>query len=79
MLRQYWCELCDVVVEGVIMVVVSVSHLEEGPIDFHHLILKGPMRVSEVSAGVLHLQFIIGISSIYSLGYLSLPRLFWSP
>ena len=56
MLRQYWCELCDVVVECVIMVVVSVSHLEEGPVDFHHLILEGPMRVSEVPACMLHLH-----------------------
>lgn len=46
------------VVECVIMVVVSVSHLEEGPVDFHHLILKGPMRVSEVPTCMLHLQFI---------------------
>ena len=70
MLRKYWCELCDVVVEGVIMVVVSVSHLEEGPVDFHHLILEGPVRVSEVPAGVLHLQFIIVMSFISSLGYM---------
>ena len=70
MLRKYWCELCDVVVEGVIMVVVSVSHLEEGPVDFHHLILEGPVRVSEVPAGVLHLQFIIVVSFISSLAYI---------
>ena len=79
MLRQYWCELCDVVVECVIMVVVSVSHLEEGPVDFHHLILEGPMWVSEVPACMLHLQFIIVISFISLLGYLCLPSLYLSP
>ena len=44
------------IVEGVIVVIVSMSHLEEGSVDLHHLILQGPVGVPEVSAGVLNLH-----------------------
>ena len=53
--RKYWCELANVIVEGVVVVVVPVPHLQEGLVDLHHLILQGPVRVSEVPAGMLHL------------------------
>ena len=53
--RKYWCELANVIVQGVIVVVVAVSHLQEGLVDLHHLILQGPVRVPAVPAGMLHL------------------------
>ena len=53
---KYWSELSYVIVESVIVIVVSVSHLEEGLVDLDHLIFEGPVRVPEAPAGVLDLH-----------------------
>ena len=56
------------------MVVVSMSHLEEGPVDLHHLILEGPVGIPEVPACVLDLfsnmSYIYFFACIFDAVYL---------